>query len=180
MLPTKVCFVTGQGWHRLERVAIQYAMELAGTGHLNLVKVSSVLPANCEIVDKSELSKIEPGTVTFAVIGQAETNKKGDTATVCLGVIIPDEKDIPGWIAEVEEGINIDREKAVIEVEQMAMRIFGMQTGEKHFEPLPPGQDKYIIVGKSVTSKVFQSHVECLNEGEFAVALVAAIFLPDA
>lgn len=180
MLPTKVCFVTGQGWHRLERVAVQYAMELAGAGHLNLVKVSSVLPADCEIIDKSELSKVKPGTVTFAVMGQAETNTKGDTATVCLGAVIPDEKDVPGWIAEVEEGINIDREKAVIEVEQMALRIFGMQMGQKHFEPLPPGQGKYLIADRSVTSKVYQSHVECLNEGEFAVAFVAAIFLPEA
>src|SRR5829696_8481095 len=75
-VPSRVFFVTGTGVHELERVALQHAMREAGVADCNLLKVSSVMPPECEIIPASEGRRLlRPGNMVFAVIATAQTEE---------------------------------------------------------------------------------------------------------
>lgn len=103
-VPTRVLFTAGKGAHEHERVAVQHALREAGVGDCNLVKVSSVIPPGCRVIDRAEAEELlRPGNVVFAVIAQAVTKEPHQRLSVGVGWAIPEKEGVPGYIAEVEE-----------------------------------------------------------------------------
>src|SRR3954465_941513 len=83
--PTRIFFSRGVGVHKIQRVAVQRAMEDAGVNNLNLVKVTSVIPPECEVVTAQRgLRVLNPGDVVFSVIAQGETNEPHQRVTAAL------------------------------------------------------------------------------------------------
>lgn len=103
-VPTRVFFTAGRGVHDHERVAVQHALREAGVADCNLVKVSSVIPPGCRVIDRAEAEALlRPGNVVFVVIAQAVTEEPHQRLSVGLGWAIPESDRLPGYIAEVEE-----------------------------------------------------------------------------
>lgn len=95
--PTKYALVTGKGDGQTILTAFDAALLDAGAGNLNLLRVSSILPPNCEFVPKLE---IPPGSLVPIAYGTISSKTPGDTIATAIGVGISD--DTYGVIMEFE------------------------------------------------------------------------------
>ena len=67
-VPTKAFLTKGVGRHREKLTSFEMALRDAHLAAFNLVRVSSIFPPQCELVDREEgLSHLLPGQVLFAV-----------------------------------------------------------------------------------------------------------------
>ncbi len=79
LLPKKVCFVKGVGEHKDALMSFELALRDAGINGFNLVRVSSILPAGCKIVEpKTLLERLKCGEVVFCVMAKITTKEKGE------------------------------------------------------------------------------------------------------
>lgn len=97
MLPTpkKYTLVVGVGEGKTRLTAFDKALLDAGIGNLNLLKVSSILPPDCEFVEKLV---IPPGSLTPTAYGALISDVPGETVAAAIGVGVS--KDSFGVIME--------------------------------------------------------------------------------
>ncbi len=77
------------------------ALRDAGIEQYNLVYVSSIFPPECKIIDKEEGVKyLSPGKIVFCVLSKNQTNVPGDVISASVGVAIPENNNLHGYIAE--------------------------------------------------------------------------------
>src|SRR6266568_2912783 len=70
-VPTKAFLSKGVGRHKEKLTSFEMALRDAHLANFNLVRVSSIFPPHCELVDREEgLSLMKPGQVVFAVIAE--------------------------------------------------------------------------------------------------------------
>lgn len=81
--PTRYCLVAGRGEGETKLTAFDVALLDAGIGHLNLVKVSSVLPPGAEY---SEHLVIPPGSLVPTAYGSLVSCEPGETISAAVGV----------------------------------------------------------------------------------------------
>jgi arginine decarboxylase len=186
--PSRIFFSRGVGIHKIERVAVQRAMEDAGVSNLNLVKVTSVIPPQCEVITAQKgLRLLRPGSVNFSVIAQGVTNEPHQRVTAALAWGQPDGDDLPGYITEIEEEqCNGKSEKtASDECGQALVNLFADALGTKADAERVwgnRGNKRYIRVGGrrirvgSIVSSVVGPEE---REGDqlYAVALAVAVYL---
>lgn len=86
--PTLVSLVKGSGEGVTPLNAFDQALLSAGIGNLNLIKVSSILPAK---VSLSPLPKIEAGSLVPAVYSTVTSNVSGETISACVGAGFSDD-----------------------------------------------------------------------------------------
>jgi arginine decarboxylase len=85
----------------------------AGIGDVNLIKVSSILPKDAEIVPVPELT---PGDMTNSVLSYVSSDNEGDIISAFVAVAIADEF---GCVVE-NTGINRNPDDVKSEAEEMA------------------------------------------------------------
>ena len=122
----KIAITSGKAEGPSKLNAFDNALLDAGIGDVNLIKVSSIIPANSEFV---ELPKLKPGDMTNCVLAHAASNQKGDIITAVIAVAISNDF---GCVVEHSE-VNEDPEKvkahAIFMVKQM-MKIRKMEIKE--------------------------------------------------
>lgn len=112
-LPREFFITTGKGQSDTSEMnAFDNALIKAGIGQCNLVKVSSILPKNCEEISPV---KIEPGTITFVVLSRSN-GKKGEKISTGIGYAIMKNEQGYGIIAE--DCNNKSEEKAREEIQK--------------------------------------------------------------
>lgn len=79
----KVSITSGAAEGPTKLNAFDNALLNAGIGNVNLIKVSSIIPANTRIV---ELPEIKPGTMINCVLSQVCSNKKGNLISAAIAV----------------------------------------------------------------------------------------------
>ncbi len=101
MVP-KTCFLTkGKGIHKEKLTSFEMALRDAGIAPLNLVRVSSIFPPKCKIVSVQEGKKyLRPGQIAFAVISDNATNESNRLIAATVGVAIPRDKSMFGYLSE--------------------------------------------------------------------------------
>src|ERR1700691_236455 len=103
MFPIPKCvFPThGVGIHRHNLTAFEYALRDADIEQQNLVTVSSILPAQCELIPRGVgIEALSPGEVTFCVMARAETNEPGRWITAGIGLARPTNSAHYSYISE--------------------------------------------------------------------------------
>src|SRR5439155_11321 len=84
-VPTKAFLTKGVGRHREKLTSFEMALRDAHLANFNLVRVSSIFPPHCELVDREEgLSLMQPGQVVFAVIAESSTNEPSRLVAAAL------------------------------------------------------------------------------------------------
>lgn len=107
MIPKKLFLTKGKGHHKNKLQSFELALREAGIHKCNLVKVSSIVPPNCDIITKKKgVSLLSPGEITFCVLSVCETNNNEEIAAG-IGLAYSDNKEIYGYVAE---GIKKGRE----------------------------------------------------------------------
>lgn len=109
----KVSITSGKAEGPTKLNAFDNALLDAGIGDVNLIKVSSILPAGSELV---ELPKLQAGKMVNTVLSYVSSDQEGDHLCAVIAVAVSDEL---GCVVE-HSGINQDPEKVKEEALDMA------------------------------------------------------------
>jgi arginine decarboxylase len=187
-MPTRVFFTSGTAVHTTQRGAMQRAMNDAGVGECNLVKTSSVIPPGCEIITRERgLRLLRAGNIVHAVIAQGQTSEPHQRVTPALCWAQPEDSELPGYIAEVEEDLTMGKNPKTatdeagealltIMAEKAAARVDARKLWAER------GRDRHVRVGR-VELRVGSMAVSAIGPEsqngtqQYAVAAVLAVFL---
>lgn len=126
----KIAITSGKSEGPSRLNAFDNALLDAGIGDVNLIKVSSIIPADSEFV---RLPFLKPGSMINCVMAHAHSKKKGDILTAVIAVAISDDF---GCVVE-HSGVNEDPEEvenhAVFMVKEM-MKVRNMEIKEMIIE----------------------------------------------
>jgi arginine decarboxylase len=101
LVPHKLFLTRGVGVHKEKLTSFEMALREAGIAHFNLVRVSSIFPPRCKIVERDEgLQLLQAGEIVFAVIAEMSTNEPGRRIASSIGVARPADQDKYGYLSE--------------------------------------------------------------------------------
>mgnify|MGYP001772945773 CR=1 FL=1 len=101
ILPKRVFFTKGTGTSKDPLMSFELALRDAKIEKFNLVPVSSILPPKVKIVSIEEgLKHLKPGQIVFCVMARFTSNKKGKEIFGSVGVAIPENKNLNGYLTE--------------------------------------------------------------------------------
>jgi len=119
--PTKFFMVTGSSEGYTELNAFDGALLNAGIGNTNLVKMSSIVPPNCQEIEPVKLPYGALVPVAYATI---TSDLEGEVISAAVAVGIPKDSSKPGLIMEYSSrGRKKDIEKIVRKMVEEGMKI---------------------------------------------------------
>lgn len=103
IVPRRMFFTRGVGRAGAKLSAFEFALRGAGIEKFNLVRVSSIVPPNIQIVQKdSALQELKPGGITFLVMSKMESNEPNRLIAASVGVALPRDRGTYGYLSEYE------------------------------------------------------------------------------
>ena len=101
MIP-KYAFITkGVGEAKEKLTSFEMALRDAGIAEYNLVKVSSIMPPHCKIINKKDgLKKLSAGQIVFVVLSEQSTNEPGRKVAASVGIALPSDRSKHGYLSE--------------------------------------------------------------------------------
>jgi len=128
-VPTKLFFTRGVGKHTEKLTSFEMALRASGIAHLNLVRVSSILPPRCRIISKQRgIHELKPGAIVHCVLAEAATNEPRRLLASSIGVAIPNDPDQFGYLSEFH-GFGAREDKAGEYAEDLAAEMFATVMG---------------------------------------------------
>lgn len=129
LVPKRMFFTKGVGYHRNELQSFELALRSAGVEKCNLVTVSSIFPPDCKIISKEEgVAHLKPGQITFVVMARQCTNEPGRLASTAIGLAQPKDKQQYGYISE-HHGFGHTLRKAADFAEDLAATMLASTLG---------------------------------------------------
>jgi len=179
LVPKKVFFVKGKGFHKSKLAAFEEALRDAGIEKYNLVNVSSILPPYCIEINKEDgLKQLRPGQVIFAVIARAESNEYNRLICASIGVAKPADKGQYGYLSE-HHTYGVKPERTGDTAEDLAAEMLATTLGID-FDPNANYDEKrevFKMGGKIVETKSVTTSATVQDEEEWASVVAAAIFI---
>ena len=124
MLAKEYCISKGVGVSKGGLSSFDKALLDAGVGNYNLVRLSSILPAKCKMVDVKELpSKLPEGSLLPTAYSTITSDVVGEIIVSSIGVGIPSDPDKVGVIMEYSDK-NITEEMAINTLYNMVHEAF--------------------------------------------------------
>ncbi len=100
-VPTRAFITRGAGIHREKLTSFEMALRDAHIARYNLVRVSSIFPPGCELVDTDAgVDLLHPGQIVFCVLAEAATNEPGRRVASSIGLALPKDRSHYGYISE--------------------------------------------------------------------------------
>ena len=101
IIPKRMFFTKGVGYHRNELQSFELALRSAGIEKCNLVFVSSIFPPECKIITREKgIQDLVAGQITFAVLSRLSTHEPNRVVTASIGLAHPKDKNQYGYISE--------------------------------------------------------------------------------
>lgn len=101
LVPHKLFLTRGVGVHKEKLTSFEMALREAGIAHFNLVRVSSIFPPRCKIIQKEDgLQLLQAGEIVFTVLAEMSTNEPGRRIAASIGIARPAELDKYGYLSE--------------------------------------------------------------------------------
>ncbi len=98
---TKAFLTKGVGRHKEHLAAFELALRDAGIAQFNIVTVSSIFPAHCRIVKKTDgLKELTAGQILHVVLARTESNEPYRHLAASVGVAIPKDRELYGYLSE--------------------------------------------------------------------------------
>lgn len=180
MLVPKRCFFTkGKGIHKEKLNSFELALRDAGIAHLNLVKVSSILPPGCKMIPRAKgLQELPPGQITFVVMSENATNEPSRLIGASIGLARPRDKGQWGYISE-HHGFGETARKAGDYSEDLAATMLATVLGVE-FNPdknYDERKEIYRMSGKIVDSRSIVQTAEGNKNGLWTTVVAAMVFI---
>ena len=101
LVPSRLFLTRGTGRHREKLISLEMALHDAGISSFNLVRVSSIFPPKCKLVNREQgLEGLVPGQVVFAVISTNATSEPGRLVAASIGLATPRDSNRHGYLSE--------------------------------------------------------------------------------
>jgi arginine decarboxylase len=179
IVPKKVFFTKGVGRSIRELESFESALRDAGISQYNLVRVSSIIPPNCEVITREKgISLLHPGGITFLVLARIQSDEPNRLLSASIGLALPKDVNTYGYLSEYEDYGESD-EVAGEKSEDLAATMLASTLGIS-FDVDQSWDEKeqvFKMSGKMVkTSNVTQSAVVG-KDGHWTCAVAAAVFI---
>jgi len=179
-VPKKIFLTKGIGKHKEKLTSFEMALRNAGIGPFNLVAVSSIYPAGCQLVDrKSGLKELTPGQIVHAVYSKNETNEPGRMVTASVGLAIPKDKRAYGYLSEHHD-FGRNEQQAGDYAEDLAAEMLATILGVEFDSDLSWDEKRNIwkISNKIVHTQNVTQVARGDKKGLWTTVIAAAILLP--
>jgi arginine decarboxylase len=101
IIPKRMFFTKGVGYHRNELQSFELALRDAGIEKCNLVYVSSIYPPGCKIITKEKgVRSLSAGQITFVVLSKLSTKEPNRVVSAAIGLARPKKNNQYGYISE--------------------------------------------------------------------------------
>jgi arginine decarboxylase len=120
---TKVAATAGCAEGGTALNAFDNALLTAGIGNVNLVKVSSIVPPDVDVV--FPLPQIKPGAIVPTAYAAITGETPGETITAAVGYALPEDRTKPGVIMEYHD--RADRATAERAIRAMLAEAFAVR-----------------------------------------------------
>ncbi len=179
MIPKRIFFVKGVGHHPAKLQSFELALRDANIEKYNLVKVSSILPPQCEeITTKQGLDLLKPGQIIFTVLSRASSNELNRLLTASIGIAKPADNKSYGYLSEYH-AFGKKSEKVADEAEDLAATMLATTLGID-FNPDKAYDERkeiYYISGKFVETKNITASTVVKEKDEWATVIAVAVFI---
>ncbi len=179
LVPKKVFFVSGKGYHKLKLAAFEQALRDAGIEKYNLVHVSSILPPYCIEINKEDgLKQLRPGQIVYTVLSRSDSNEYNRLICASIGIAKPANKSHYGYLSE-HHTFGVKPEKAGDTAEDIAAEMLASTLGVP-FDPDANYDEKkevFKMDGKIIETKNITAFATVRTENEWASVVAAAIFI---
>ncbi len=126
-LANKCCISRGKGSSENGLPSFDKALIDAGVGNYNLVRLSSILPAECEWINVDDITKhIKEGSLLPTAYSTITSDHRGDTIVSTIGVGIPMDKKNVGVIMEYSTK-NVSEKDALKTLDSMIIEAFDVR-----------------------------------------------------
>jgi arginine decarboxylase len=169
----------GVGVHKEKLSSFELALRSAGIAYCNLVTVSSIFPPNCKIIPRKRgEALLNPGEITHCVMARSETNERNRLVSASIGLAIPTDRRIYGYLSEHHAHGETDEETGEY-TEDLAAQMLATTLGIEFDSNLAWKEREQVFKmgGKIVrTLNITQSAIGKANRWTTVVAL--AVFIP--
>ena len=181
MVPKKVFFTKGVGRHKHELQSFELTLRSAGIEKCNLVNVSSIVPADCKIIQREkDIHLLKPGQITYCVMSKNCTNEPNRLVGAAIGVATPKEKNSYGYISE-HHSFGETSKKLGDYAEDLAATMLATTLGLEFDSDKAWDERKqeYKMSGQFVRTQSVAQTANGDKNGLFTTVLAAAVFLED-
>jgi arginine decarboxylase len=179
MTPKKIFFTKGVGRHKEKLESFELALRDAGIEKYNLVKVSSILPPNCEVISKERgLEMLSPGQIIFCVLSEVSSNEPGRKIVAGIGLALPQDKNMYGYLSE-HHAYTQDEKQAGSYAENLAASMLASTLGID-FDPDKAWDERrqeWKLSGKIVKTKNFTKAATVDKSGKWCTVIAVAVFV---
>ncbi len=178
-VPRYMFFTKGVGNHKEKLASFENALRAAKIAQLNLVRVSSIFPPYCKILDLNQgLSHLEPGEITHCVLAQEQIKEPGRRIVASIGLALPAESGHYGYISE-HHGFGQTEFVAGEYAEDLAASMLANTIGIE-FDPAKDYDERrevYRMSGKIVESQHFTQGALGAEGDMWTTVVAAAVFV---
>ncbi len=178
LVPQELFFTKGVGKHRHSLQSFEESLRDAGIAQFNLVRVSSIYPPGCKIVSRAAgLKKLATGGITHCVIAEARTNEPNRLECAGIGLAVPAEQGMYGYIAE-HHGFGLTHRKCSDLVEDMAAAMLATTYGIELDPDTAYDERREIYKAKKliVRTRAVVQTAEGDKNGLWTTVIAAAVF----
>ncbi|RME74923.1 MAG: arginine decarboxylase, pyruvoyl-dependent [Chloroflexi bacterium] len=179
LIPRKMFFTRGTGVHKDKLTSFEMALREAGIAEFNLVRVSSIFPPNCQIVEKEEgLKLLQPGEVVFVVLAEMSTNEPGRRIAASVGIARPADSNKYGYLSE-HHAFGQTEEEAGNYAEDLAATMLATTLGipfdaDKDYNER---REQYLMGGEIVDSSSITMATTAKSGGVWTTVISAAVLI---
>lgn len=177
-VPSKAFLTSGVGVHRERLTSFEMALRDARVARYNLVNVSSIFPARCELVQPEEgLEHLAAGQIVHSVLARSETNEPSRLVASSIGLAVPGEEERFGYLSE-HHSYGETAERAGEYAEDLAAGMLATVLGVP-FDPEADWDDQrevWRLSGRIVRTLNITEAVEGPADGRWATTVAAAVF----
>ena len=178
LVPQKMFFTKGVGVHREKLTSFEMALRDAQIARFNLVRVSSIFPPHCQIIEKEEgQALLDPGQVVFCVLSESATNEPSRRVAAAIGLAVPADSAKYGYISE-HHSFGQSEKVAGDYAEDLAASMLATVLGIP-FDPdeaWDARREEWHLAGHVVTTQNHTAVFEAPEEGMWVTAVSAAVF----
>ncbi|HBY93075.1 MAG: arginine decarboxylase, pyruvoyl-dependent [Ardenticatenaceae bacterium] len=178
-VPRKLFLTRGVGIHKEKLTSFEMALREAGIAHFNIVRVSSIFPPGCRIIDKEDgLALLQAGEVVFTVLAEMASNEAGRRIAATIGIARPADPTKYGYLSE-HHAYGMTEREAGDYAEDLAATMLATTLGI----PFDPEKDynerreQYRMGGEIVDSTSITMAVEAAPGGVWTTVLAAAVLI---
>lgn len=180
MVPNKIFLTKGVGKHLEKLESFEAALRDAGIAKYNLVRVSSILPPGCEIIEtERKEGLLKPGEITYCVLSDLGSNEPNRLLSASIGIAIPADPQAYGYLSEHHafgQSERVAGEYAEDLAASMLASILGLE-----FDPDASWNEKkqiWQLQGKIVKTRNTTITATVGEDGMWTTVVAAAVFIP--